>query len=178
MTTHGYNFIHWIMKMCSKWITLSFLDQVMKRWFQEYCQANSSFNRQNLISYPDLFSTKPNARSDQIWFVHVIACQEWEKLKKGEGLKKSFKMAAVLQNELIELSAKLPLTKRSYTVAQLKYQDQLIDWLIVVVFGNIKFKVGVRLNLHVIVTVWDQSRQKQPVYLNFYLTIFFNMISF
>ena len=49
------------------------------------------------------------------------------KAKKGEGLKKSFKMAAVLQNELIELSAKLPLTKRSYTVAQLKCQDQQID---------------------------------------------------
>lgn len=57
----------------------------------------------------------------------MIACQEWERLKKGEGLKKSPKMAAVLQGELIELSAKLPLTKCSYTVAQLKCQDQLID---------------------------------------------------
>ena len=145
--------------MCSKWITLSFLDQVMKRWFQEYCLANFSFNRQNLILYPDLFSTKPNARSGQIGFVHVIACQEWEMLKKGEGLKKSLKTAAVLQDELIELSAKLPLTKCSYTVAQLKCQDQLIDWLLLLFFGNIKFKVAVSLNLHVIVTVWDQSRR-------------------
>ena len=40
----------------------------------------------------------------------MIAYQEWERLKKGEGLKKSLKMAAVLQGELIELSAKLPLT--------------------------------------------------------------------
>ena len=57
----------------------------------------------------------------------MIACQEWETLKKGEGLKKSLKMAAVLQDELIELSAKLLLAKCSYTVAQLKRQDQLID---------------------------------------------------
>lgn len=57
----------------------------------------------------------------------MIACQEWERLKKGEGLKKSLKMAAVLQGELIELSAKLPVTKFSYTVVQLKCQDQLID---------------------------------------------------
>lgn len=57
----------------------------------------------------------------------MIACQEWERLKKGEGLKKSLKMAAVLQGELIELSAKLPLTKCSYTVAHLKCQDELID---------------------------------------------------
>ena len=53
----------------------------------------------------------------------MIACQEWERLKKSEGLKKSLKMAAVLQDELIELSAKLPLTKCGYTVAQLKCQD-------------------------------------------------------
>lgn len=57
----------------------------------------------------------------------MIAYREWERLKKGEGLKKSLKMAAVLQGELIELSAKLPLPKCSYTVAQLKCQDQLID---------------------------------------------------
>lgn len=145
--------------MCSKWTILSFLDQVMKRWFQEYCNGNFSFNTQNLILYPDLFSTKLKARSGQIGFVHVIACQKWERLKKSEGLKKSFKMAAVLQDELIELSAKLPVTKCGYTVAQLKRQDQLIDWLLLLFFGNIKFKVAVSLNLHVIVTVWDQSRQ-------------------
>ena len=145
--------------MCSKWTSLSLLDQVMKRWFQEYCYANFSFNRQNLILYPDLFSTKPNARSSQIGFVHVIAWQEWERLKKSTGLNKSLKMAAVLQDELIELSLKLPLTKCGYTVAQLKRQDQLIDWLLLLFFGNIKFKVAVSLNLHVIVTVWDQSQQ-------------------
>ena len=59
--------------------------------------------------------------------MHVIACQEWERLKKGKGLKKSLKMAAVLQDELIELSAKLRLTKCGYTVVQRKCQGQLID---------------------------------------------------
>lgn len=131
----------------------------MKRWFQEYCYANFSFNRQNLILYPDLLSTKPNARSGQIWFVHVIACQEWDRLKKSAGLKKSREKAALLQDELIELSAKLPLTKCGCKVAQLQYQDQLIDWLLLLFFGNIKFKVVVCSNLHVIVTVWDQRRQ-------------------
>ena len=59
--------------------------------------------------------------------MHAIACQEWDRLKKSAGLKKSLEMAALLQEELIELSAKLPLTKCGYNVAQLKYQDQLID---------------------------------------------------
>lgn len=48
---------------------------------------------------------------------------------------------------------KLPLLECGYKVAQLKYRDQLTDSLLLLFFGNIKFKVGVSLNLHVIVTV-------------------------
>lgn len=130
----------------------------MKRWFQEYCLANFSFNtKPNLV--PRSLVNKAECKICQIGFGHVIAYQEWERLKKGEGLKKSLKMAAVLQGELIELSAKLPLTKCSYTVAQLKCQDQLIDWLLLLFFSNIKFKVAVCSNLHLIVTVRDQSQQ-------------------
>ena len=104
-----------------------------------------------------------NKAECKIWSNWICACDclsgIWDRLKKSAGLKKSLKMAALLQDELIELSAKLPLTKCGYKVAQLKYQDQLIDWLLLLFFGNIKFKVVVCSNLHVIVTVRDQSRQ-------------------